>query len=94
MRFPCYLGLAFGRMGERMYVHDNGNSLREMLAEACKTVSNQDVVIKTLGGETLVVYEPVTIFKDFIRFQDSETKHGNYRTINVPFASISSVSHK
>lgn len=72
----------------------NDNTLPDMLAEACRGLANQDVIIKTLGGETLVVFEPVTIYKDFIRFQDSETKGGNHRTINVPFAAISSVSHK
>lgn len=79
-----------------MDVYDNAaNGIREMLSESCKGIADQDMLIKTLSGEALTVFGPVTIFKDFIRFQDSAyagTKYG--RTINVRFDAISTITHK
>ena len=74
---------------------ENGNTMKDMLKEVCKLIANQDVVIRTLSGETYMLYEPVTIHADFIRFQDSDVTApgGNHRTVNVPYAAIESFSH-
>ncbi|MBR1193225.1 hypothetical protein [Bradyrhizobium sp. AUGA SZCCT0160] len=76
-----------------MQVLYSGQSMRDAMIEVFKRLPNNgELVIKTVNGESYNAYQPVTIFLDFIRFQDSAGPT-NQRTMNIMISAISEISH-
>ena len=76
-----------------MQVLYNGQSMRDAMIDVLKRLPNNgDLIIKTVTGDRYIAFEPVIIFLDFIRFQDSAGPT-NQRTVNIMISAISEISH-
>jgi hypothetical protein len=72
-----------------MEISSDDRDFRTMLSNVITTEAQSPMSIKTVGGETVEAYEPITLGLDYIIFRTGSTAQN--RRMTVRFAAIASL---